>query len=116
MPAPHPSAGGISHEVGGVTAESLLVATKEFREWQGKLVRATAELIEAVKEAEDGPWEVGTGLKEEALRTWLREQIARVDKLEESLDQKGGRMAKGAPAREKQGSVEEGQGYGAQEE
>ena len=62
------------------------------------------------------PWELGAGLKEEALRTWLGEQIARVDKLEESLDQKGGRMAKGAPAREKQGSVKEGQGYRTQEE
>ena len=116
MPAPHPSAGGTSYKVGGVTAESLLVATKELRDWQGKLVRATAALIEAVKEAEDGPWEVGAGLKEEALRTWLGEQVARMDKLEESLDQKGGRMAKGAQAREKQGSAEEGQRYGAQEE
>ena len=49
-------------------------------------------------------------------RTWLGEKIARVDNLEESLDQKGGRMAKGAPAREKQGSAEEGQGYRTQEE
>ena len=83
MPAPPPSAGGTSYEVGGVMAESLLGATKELREWQGKLVRATVALIESVKEAKDGPWEVGTGLKEEALRTWLGEQIARVDKLEE---------------------------------
>ena len=71
-------------------------------------MRATAALTEAVKEAEYGPWEVGAGLKKEALRTWLGEQVARMDKLEESLDQKGGRMAKGAPAREKQGSAEEG--------
>ena len=76
------------------------------------MVRATAALIEAVKEAEKGPWEVGPGMKEEALRTWLGEQVSRMDKLEESLDQKGGRLAKGAPAREKQGSEEEGQRYG----
>ena len=73
-------------------------------------------LIKAVKKAKDGPWEVGTGQKEEALRTWLGEKIARVDKLEESLEQKGGRIAKGAPAREEQGSAEEGQGYRTQEE
>ena len=38
-------------------AESLLAATRELRDQQGKLVRATAELIGAVKEAEEGPWE-----------------------------------------------------------
>ena len=58
-----PISGGNLNEAEGVTAESLLVATKELRDWQGKLVRATAALIEAVKEAEDGPWEVGSGLK-----------------------------------------------------
>ena len=49
MPVPHSSTGGTSYEVEGVTAESLLIATKEIRDWQGKLVRATAAIIEAVK-------------------------------------------------------------------
>ena len=55
-------------------------------------------------------------MKEEALRRWLGEQVSRMDKLEESLDQKGGELARGAPVRKKQGSAEEGQRYGAQEE
>ena len=49
-------------------AENLLAATRELRDRQGKLVRATAALIGAVEEAEEGSWEAGSGLKEEALR------------------------------------------------
>ena len=109
MPALPPSSGGASYEVRGVTAENLLATTRELRDRQGKLVRATAALIGAVKEAEEGSWEAGSGLKEEALRKWLGEQVSRMDKLEESLDQKGGELAKRAPVREKQGSAEEGQ-------
>ena len=39
-----------------------------------------------------------------------------MDNLEESFDQKGRTLAKGAPAREKKGSAREGQRYGVQEE
>ena len=56
------------------------------------------------------------GLKEEALRKWLGEQLSRIGKLEDGLDRKGGKLAKWASAREKQGSAEEAQKYGVQEE
>ena len=38
-------------------------------------------------------------MKEEALRKWFGEQVSRMDKLEESLDEKGGELAMGAPVR-----------------
>ena len=67
---------GAYYEAGEVTAENFLAATRERRDRQGKLVRATAALIGAVKEAEEGPWEAGLGLKKEALRKWLGEQVS----------------------------------------
>ena len=60
--------------------------------------------------------DAGSGLKEEALRRWIREQVARMDKLQASLDQKRRELAMHAPVREKKGSAEEGRRYGAQEE
>ena len=80
------------------------------------MVRATAALIGAVKEAEEGSWEAGSGLKEEALRRWLGEQVSRMDELKESLDQKRRDLTMQALVREKKGSAEEGRRYGAQEE
>ena len=54
--APHLSSGGVAYEVGGVTIEKLLAANRELKVWQGKLVRATADLISAIKKAEEGSW------------------------------------------------------------
>ena len=63
--APPPSSWGPSYEVREGTAENLLAATGELRDWQGKLFRATVALIGAINEAEEGPWEAkeraGTG-------------------------------------------------------
>ena len=92
MSEPSPSSGGASYKVWEVTVKDLLAATGELRERQGKLFRATAAIIWAVKEAEDGPWEAGPGLKEEVLR-WLGEQVSWMDELEKSLDQKGWELA-----------------------
>ena len=61
--APLHSSGGVSYEVGGVTIENLLAANRELRDRQGKLVRAMAALIGSVKEAEEGSWEAGSGLR-----------------------------------------------------
>ena len=55
-------------------------------------------------------------MKEEALRRWIGEQVARMEDLKESLDQKRRELARQAPVGEKKGSAEEGQRYGAQEE
>ena len=46
--APNPASGGITYEVGGITIEKLSAANRELKAWQGKLVRATADLISAV--------------------------------------------------------------------
>ena len=94
--APPPSPEEVSYEVRGITIEKLLAASRELKEWQGKLVRAKAALIGAAKEAEKGAWEAGSELKEEALRKWLCKKLSRVDKLEEGLDRKGREMAKWA--------------------
>ena len=114
--APPPSSGGASHKVREVTAKNLLAATGELRDRQGKLFRATVVLIGAVKEAEEGPWEAGSGLLEEALREWLGVQVSRTDELKESLDQKRSELAMQVPVRKKKGSGEKGQKYGAQDE
>ena len=99
--APHPSSGGVAYEVGGVTIEKLLAANRELKAWQGKLVRATADLISAVKKSEEGSWKADSGLKEGALRKWLGEQLSRMSKIEEGLDRKGGELAKWAMVKEK---------------
>ena len=88
MIAPPPSSGEAYYEEREVTAENLLAATRELRDRHGRLFRATVALIVAVKEAEEGPWEPGSGLSEEALRRWLKEQVSRMEELKESLDQK----------------------------
>ena len=56
------------------------------------------------------------GLKEEALRKWLGEQLSRMSKIEEGLDRKGGELVKQAMVKEKQGSAEGVQKYGVQED
>ena len=45
-----------------------------------------AALLVAVREAEEGPWEVGLGPTEEALLSWIEEQGDRMEALKESLD------------------------------
>ena len=96
-----PSSRGASHEAREVTIENLLAATGELRDRQGRLFRATVALIVAVKEAEEGPWEAGSGLTEEALLKWLGKQVDRIEDLKESLDQKRRELAMQAPVREK---------------
>ena len=63
---PYALSGGVAYEVGGVTIEKLIAANKELKVWQGKLVRATADLINVIKKAEEGLWKTDSGLKEEA--------------------------------------------------
>ena len=104
--APHPSSGGAAYEVGGVKIEKLLAANKELKAWQGKLVRATADLISAVKKSEEGSWKADLRLKEEDLRKWLGEQLSWMSKIQEGLDWKGGELAKRTMAKEKQGKAE----------
>ena len=69
------SSGGATQEVREVTSEDLLATatkeTEELRDRQGKLVRTTVQLIGAVKEAEEGPWEAGAGLTEVARKTGI---------------------------------------------
>ena len=60
---PNPSSGGAAYEVGGVKIEKLLAANKELKAWQGKLVRATADFISAVKKSEEGSWKADLRLK-----------------------------------------------------
>ena len=81
--------------------EKPLAANKELKDWQGMLNRATAALIGALKKAEDGSWKADSGLKEEALRKWLGEQLSRMSKIEVGPDRKGGELAKWAMVKEK---------------
>ena len=107
LPAPPPSLRGASYGVREVTAENLLAATGELRDRQDKLSRATAGLIGAVKEAGEGPLEAGPGLTEEALLRWLRVQVARMEDMKESLDQKRRELALRTPVGDKKGKEEE---------
>ena len=82
--------------------------------WQSKLVRATADVINIVKKAEEGAWKAGLGLKEEALRRWLEEQLSKTSKIEEGLDRKGREFAKRIKIKENRRSAEGLQKYGMQ--
>ena len=96
-PAPPPSSRETSYGVREVTTENLLAAAGELKDRQDKLSRATAALIVAMKEAGEGPWEAGSGLREGALLRLLGEQVARMEDLKESLDQKRRELAMNTP-------------------
>ena len=73
-------------------------------------------LIVAVKEAGEGPLEAGSGLREGALLRWLGEQVARMEDLKESLDQKRRELAMSTQVGEKTESAEEFPRYSAKKE
>ena len=85
---------GASYGASKVTAENLLAATEELRDRQDRLTGATAALIVAVREAGEGPWEAGSGQREEALLGWLEKQVDQMEDLKESLDQKRRELAR----------------------
>ena len=107
-----PSLGEAIHKVREATTENLLEATGELRDRQEKLFRATVELIRVMKEAEEGPWEAGAGLTEPFLRRWLGEQVSKMEKLKENLDQKGWELGLGKKAKRKCGGAPSTQGTG----
>ena len=96
--------------------ENLTAATGELRDRQDKLSRATAALIVAVKEAGVGPWEAGSGRREEALLRWLGDRAAWMKDLKESLDQKKRELAMWTQVGEKKESAKDFLRYRAKEE
>ena len=100
MPASHPSTGGTSYEVEGTPTESLLITTKDKR-LAGLASQGHGCAHCSCKESRRRAMVGRGGAKGRSPKDMARRASSPDEKLKESLDQKGGRMAKGAPAREK---------------
>ena len=56
----------------------MQILLRQMRVQQDSIVKATAVLVEAVRTAEIGLWEVPKGLVRKELEAWLGEQAAQV--------------------------------------
>ena len=83
-----------------------LEAIEELRDRLGRLTGATTNLIAAVREAGEGPWETGSEPVEEALLGWVKKQADRMEEQKRNMEQKRRDLARLGV--EKQGSRERG--------